>query len=365
MTKQRPLVSIIITTYYRPAMLREAVSAFRAQTYDNIEIVIVNNGATPETVSYLLELEKEEQRVKLVHFETNQFSWEDIGVSIRVAYNAGLRAAKGELVSHQDDDDWVASDYIERMVRLFEENSECTTAIGRCVSALPDGTFSPNPPAKRPRYMPGHELALDNAAGSKKFRQTNPGYCFVMKRDLLELNGGFHESYESQQMFAIVPFGITGYDPEAIIYWRRHELQLNKIANCKCVYFGETIEKLLSDPHMRVLERWKSKFGEESSRTIEMFLLTGWAENFTAVIFCHFFHLRFVTAFAFLLRLRKSRSRKALSLEVIRSSFLFSAQQQTQVGKILLLFLMLIKGLLTDPVRTLKKVKNKIFQRKN
>ncbi len=54
MTKECPLVSVIIPTYYRPALLREAVSAFRSQTYNNIEIVIVNNGATPETVSYLL-----------------------------------------------------------------------------------------------------------------------------------------------------------------------------------------------------------------------------------------------------------------------------------------------------------------------
>ena len=364
MSKQQLLVSIIITTYYRPAMLREAVSAFRAQTYENIEIVIVNNGATPETVSYLLELEKEEPRVKLVHFETNQFSWEDIGMNVRIAYNGGLRAAKGELVSHQDDDDWVAPDYIERMVRLFEENPECTTAIGRCVSALPDGTFGLNPPAKRPRYMPGDKLALNHATGAKKFRQANPGYCFVMKREELERNGGFHETYEHQQMFAIVPFGVTGYDPDAIIYWRRHELQLNKIATCKCVYFGGTVEKLLNDPHIRVLERWKSKFGEASSRAVEMFLLKDWVQNLTSVIFCHFFHLRFVTAFVFLLRLRKSPSRQALSLEIIQRGFL-SAAGQSQAGNILLLFLMLIKDLLTDPARTLKKVKNKIFQRKN
>jgi glycosyltransferase involved in cell wall biosynthesis len=357
MTKQRPLVSCIIDTYYRPAMLRDAVLAFRAQTYDNIEIVIINNGATPETVSYLLGLEKEEQRVKLVNFETNVFSWVDIGLHVRVTYNAALRACKGELVTHQGDDDWVASDYIERMVRLFEENPECTTAIGRCVHSLPNGTFGLNPPAKRPRYLPGHELALDQATGSKKFCQLNPGYCFVMKKDELERNGGFHEQYELHQMFSIVSFGITGYDPDALVYWRRHELQLNRMGTVKCVYWGKSIEKLLNDPGIRLLERWKSKFGEESSKTVEMYLLKEWVKSLTVVTFCHFFHLRFVVAFGFLLLLRKSPSRKGLSLEIIRGSFRSSASH-ILVGRIFLAFPKLIKGLFTNPVSTLKKFKN-------
>jgi glycosyltransferase involved in cell wall biosynthesis len=246
-------------------MLREAVSAFRAQTYSNIEIIIVNNGATPETISYLRELGKEEPRVKFVHFETNQFSWEDHGLQIRVAYNAGLRAATGELVFHQGDDDWVATDYVERMVRLFEENPECTTAIGRCVNALPDGTFGPNPPATRPRYMPGHELALDNLTGSKKTRQSNPGYCFVMKRDELELNGGFNATYEIAQMFGIVPFGVTGYDPDAIIYWRRHEDQLNKLLTAQGRLGIKDVFLMIDDLDLE--NKWKI-FGNDTARYV-------------------------------------------------------------------------------------------------
>jgi glycosyltransferase involved in cell wall biosynthesis len=265
MTIQRPLVSIIITAYVRTAMLREAVSCFRAQTYSNIEMIMVNNGGNPETISYLLELEKEEQRVKLIHFETNQFSLDDHGLEVRVAYNAGLRAATGELVFHQGDDDWVATDYVERMVRLFEENAECTTAIGRCVNALPDGTFGINPPAKRSRYMPGHELALDDLTGSKKTCQFNSGYCFVMKRDELELNGGFNGAYEAAQMFAIVPFGVTGYDPDAIIYWRKHEDQLNKLLTAQGRLCSEELFSMIDDLDLE--NKWKI-FGNDTARYV-------------------------------------------------------------------------------------------------
>jgi len=358
----RPLVSIIITTYYRPAMLREAVSAIRAQTYDNIEIVIVNNGATPETVEYLLELEKVEHRVKLVHFQTNQFSWEDPGLTIRVCFNAGLRASKGDLVFHQEDDDWVAADFVERMVRLFEENPECITAIGQIISAMPDGTLIPYALAKRPRYIPGHELALDYATGGKKIRQINPGHCFVMRRNVLERNGGFHESFEIQQMFAIVPFGITGYDPDALMYWRRHESQLNLIASSRGFDWSQYSERLLSDPLMRVLERWQSQFGIDNSRTVENYFLNKIARERMEVICCQCFNLRFDKALILLLRLRKSDSWNQLGLEIVQDSFELAARR-TRLGKMSLQIRFLVKSLATDPVLTLKKINSKIVRK--
>ena len=67
-----PVFTVIIDTYFRPALLKEAVAALFRQTYDNLEIILVNNGATPETVEYLHEVAALDKRGKLVHFEENQ-----------------------------------------------------------------------------------------------------------------------------------------------------------------------------------------------------------------------------------------------------------------------------------------------------
>ena len=52
----RPVFTAIVCTYNRPALLMEAVAALRRQTYENMEIILINNGATAETVAYLHEV---------------------------------------------------------------------------------------------------------------------------------------------------------------------------------------------------------------------------------------------------------------------------------------------------------------------
>ena len=293
MTEQRPLVSIIIDTYYRPALLREAVEALQNQTYDRIEIVIVNNAATPETVAYLHELQTREPRVRLVHFTQNQFSWDDPQMMVRTCYNAGLRASRGELIFHQADDDWVAPDFFERMVRLFVENERCTTAIGLPVSAYPDGSFkSYKQDNKRPRYMPGHELAL--AVLGRNGGYANPGFCFVMRRNALERAGGFHEALDIQLMFGVVPFGVTGFDPKALMYWRRHELQLNKLMTSRGHAASGYAVKLLAETDIE--PRWREAFGEHECQRVVDHILDYEFVGAADVFVLNLFDLRFQAA---------------------------------------------------------------------
>ena len=123
----------------------------------------------------------------------------------------------------------MALDYVERMVRLFEDNPDCTTAAGRYVSIYEDDSVNKEELNNRktnfrPRYMPGHELAL--ATLKRKDAGTifsAPGTIFTLKRDVFLKYGGFHRAIEWSQLYGIVPFGVTGFDEDAIYYWRRHE----------------------------------------------------------------------------------------------------------------------------------------------
>ena len=92
------LVSIIIDTFYRPKMLENAVSHILQQTYTNIELVIVNNAATKETIEYIKKIKSIDSRIKVVNFTENQFSWEDPQMLIRICLNAGLDASNLEFI---------------------------------------------------------------------------------------------------------------------------------------------------------------------------------------------------------------------------------------------------------------------------
>ena len=129
-----PLFTAIMCTYNRPALMKEAVAALCRQTYQNMEIILINNGGTPETGEHLNQVAAADGRVKLVNFEENVYSPNDPAKYVDVCFNAALEVATGDYIWCQSDDDFLAEDYAERMVALFQDNPECTSAAGLPVS---------------------------------------------------------------------------------------------------------------------------------------------------------------------------------------------------------------------------------------
>ncbi|CAA7613556.1 Glycosyltransferase (fragment) [Candidatus Terasakiella magnetica] len=166
----------------------------------------------------------------------------------------------------------MAPDFIERMVALFRENPACVTAIGLAVGVYPDGrevsSLSSN---QRPRFMPGHEMALAAIDGQPVFG--NPGFSFVVRRDALVAAGGFHESFEQHLLYGIAAFGVTGFDPEAHMYWRYHEGQLNKALSDRGWIPLRYSRSLLQDFGLE--RRWAEAFGAAAARKVALFIETG------------------------------------------------------------------------------------------
>jgi len=228
---ERPIFTIIVHTYERLDFLQEAVQAILRQTYDNLEIIIVSNGAKPDVFEYLMDLESKDQRVEIVKFDKNLFTPTDPSIHCDVIFNAGLKIAQGEYVFYQEDDDVISDNYAEKMVALFQGNPECTTAAGKVVNLDIRGNISETNPANlknyRPRYMPGHLLAQQALFVPGQIMFSMPGSIFTIRRDSLIKAGGFHRNIDIQHIYGIMPFGDTGYDETAIFHWRRHENQLN------------------------------------------------------------------------------------------------------------------------------------------
>lgn len=114
--KEIHLVTAVITTYNRPmSILKRAIESVLKQTYNNIEIIVVN--ACPENLelekkirNYLLELKK----VKYLKLEKNSLS--------NVARNAGLSKANGDFIAFLDDDDQWIENKIELQIQKFVDN---------------------------------------------------------------------------------------------------------------------------------------------------------------------------------------------------------------------------------------------------
>ncbi|MDO4982686.1 MAG: glycosyltransferase family 2 protein [Eubacteriales bacterium] len=114
MTDQ-PLISIIVPIYNVEPYLRRCVDSILAQTYTNIEVILVDDGSPDGCPAICDEYQKADSRVKVIHKENG-------GVS--EARNSGISYASGEYIVFCDGDDIVSCKYLEKLYDLCtSENS--------------------------------------------------------------------------------------------------------------------------------------------------------------------------------------------------------------------------------------------------
>ncbi len=94
----KPLVSIIIPVYNAQKYLPKCIDSIINQTYDNIEIICVNDGSTDFSLNILQDYSKNDSRIKVLNQKNS-------GVS--VARNNALEYVQGEYVMFVDADDWI------------------------------------------------------------------------------------------------------------------------------------------------------------------------------------------------------------------------------------------------------------------
>lgn len=106
-------ISIIIPVYNVEKYLKKCLKSILAQTYENLEIILIDSGSVDSSGKICDKIAKKDKRVIVVHRENE-------GVS--AARNAGLEIATGDYVAFCDADDFVEPDMYEYLVCLLEEN---------------------------------------------------------------------------------------------------------------------------------------------------------------------------------------------------------------------------------------------------
>ena len=105
-----PKVSVIIPTYNRAAKVRNAIESVLAQTFSDLEVIVVDDGSSDDTGKILGEVFGDRIRY---YFQANQ------GVS--VARNKGIVEARGEWIAFLDSDDLWEKDKLEWQFKALEQ----------------------------------------------------------------------------------------------------------------------------------------------------------------------------------------------------------------------------------------------------
>ena len=125
-----PLISVIVPVYNVESYLYRCVDSIRNQTYQNLEIILVDDGSPDRCPEICEELRSVDSRIKVVH---------KINGGLGFARNSGLDVATGEYVTFIDSDDWIGEDHIENLYREAVR-AGADAVIGAYTSVASDGT---------------------------------------------------------------------------------------------------------------------------------------------------------------------------------------------------------------------------------
>ena len=114
-------VSIIVPIYNVEAELRKCVSSILAQTYRDIEVILVDDGSPDNCSAICDEFASKDDRVVVIHKENG---------GLVNARKSGLEKSTGRFISYVDGDDWIEEDFIQNLVDCQQKYNVDIVAAG-------------------------------------------------------------------------------------------------------------------------------------------------------------------------------------------------------------------------------------------
>ena len=205
---QQPLVSVIIDNYNYGHFLAQAIDSVLAQTYTNIELVVVDDGSTDNSREVI---ESYGDRLTAI-FQTNQGQ--------AAAFNTGIRQATGEIVCLLDSDDYFHPEKIDKVVAAFTQHPQWVQVAHYWLGVDAEG---------QEIDIPQKTLSQGNVTQSLlkygKYKSALTS-ALAYRRHILEQVMPIplgHTYYADAYLMATVPFyGEVGTIDEPLMFYRLH-----------------------------------------------------------------------------------------------------------------------------------------------
>lgn len=247
------MFSVIIPTYNRASFITKAVDSVLRQSFNDYEVVVVDDGSTDTTRQALQQYDK---RITVVH-QANS------GVS--AARNRGIGNANGRWIAFLDSDDEWKENYLARQLEQISSNPNLIAFISNAINIHPGGashTYFQNTILKR--------FGMRTFVRIKRpFRVImNDSHWFlqsmVVRRDVLLRTGLFDTTLTIAEDLDVIARlaleGEFGFNKEVLVKVYRRTEPMSNLASargsmqaCKC--FEKVFENLRRDRRLRFVER--------------------------------------------------------------------------------------------------------------
>ena len=174
---KQPLLSVIVPVYKAEAYLEECVRSIRSQTYENLEIILVDDGSPDRCGQMCDQFAAEDPRIRVIHKENGGQS---------AARNMALDIATGEYIGFVDADDWIEPTMYETLYGLLTAHNAQISACGARLLFENGSTsyLNTNYPADRSIRVFTTLEAMENVISNKQL--TNSLWDKLYHRSILE-----------------------------------------------------------------------------------------------------------------------------------------------------------------------------------
>lgn len=186
MKNKDPLVSVLITTYNRKNLLKNCLESVVLQSYENLQIILIDDASTDGTYEMFQDHFKNDERIEYIKRETNTVKFGGEEDNFRLSHSK----KKGNyFINMGDDDYWVDLDFIKKAVKIFKEYPSVGKVIGSQVN----------------RYYEDYYDRISFSELNKKLREGSDEYFHHSNI----LPHGFIEGKEYLKLFSQNPLSIN------------------------------------------------------------------------------------------------------------------------------------------------------------
>ncbi len=204
-----PVVSVVFRAYNCEKYIGQAIDSILAQTFQDFEIVVVDDGSTDGTQAILRNYAQRDPRIRVIRNEQNQGPVKTMNIAVR--------NARGEFIAVHDADDMSLPQRLETQIRFLSNNPNIALVGGGAYFIDEDGEEFRR--GTLPRKEPEEVRQL--LAEGQTFIHSSVMY----RRQCIEAIGFYDEffiySHDYDMLIRMADTFAAVYDPEPLVKWRK------------------------------------------------------------------------------------------------------------------------------------------------
>jgi len=177
-----PLISILMSAHNAENTIKDAVRSIQTQTYNNLEIFIIDDGSSDSTYAVLKKMANQDSRIKLLKNEVN--------IGLTKSLNILVNSCAGSIIARQDADDTSLPHRIEIQLKILQSYSldfcSSRAIVKNSKKRIPNLSY----------YLPKKQLL--------KFKNPFIHGTLMIKKDILLEVGGYDENFYYAQDYKLM-----------------------------------------------------------------------------------------------------------------------------------------------------------------